>query len=83
MKVARTFTLDLKVVEILKKRSNQSRTVEAALRNWFDDYENQSVQTIPTRNLLAVLHAREDVSEALMVLIRHELTSTAPEESSS
>ena len=83
MKVARTFTIDLKVVELLKKRSNQSRTVEAALRNWFDDYENQSVQTIPTRNLLAVLHARDDVSEALKVLLRHELALTASKEPSS
>lgn len=79
MKVARTFTIDLQVIEILKKRSNQSRTVEAALRNWFDDTENKSVQTIPSRQLLAILHARPDVSPALKILLMHELTLSTAE----
>ena len=79
MKVARTFTIDLQVVEILRKRSNQSKTVEAALRNWFDDNENKSVKTIPTRSLLASLHARADVSPALKILLMHELTLSPSE----
>ena len=83
MKVARTFTIDLKVVELLKKRSNQSRTVEAALRNWFDDYENQSLLTTPTRQILAALLERDDVSEALKVMLRYQLRSTTTEEPSS
>lgn len=83
MKVARTFTLDLKVVELLKKRSNQSRTVETALKNWFLDYENQSLLTTPTRQILAALLERDDVSEALKVMLRYQLRLTTTEEPSS
>lgn len=83
MKIARTFTIDYNLAVDLQKKPNQSGEVCKALRAWLYPEMFTEILSIGTRQLLAVLLEREDVSKALKALLRHELTLTASEQSSS
>ena len=83
MKVARTFTIDHMLVNQLKKQRNQSKIVCIALQNYFDESETFSMNQFSNARLMAVLLHRDDVSEALKVMLRHELNLTTTKEPSS
>jgi hypothetical protein len=74
MKVNRTFSIELGLVEELRKRSNQSATVCAALRGWFFDH-HEIVSEMSTRRLMAILNNRPDCSRNVKLACIRELNA--------
>jgi metal-responsive CopG/Arc/MetJ family transcriptional regulator len=58
-----------------KTKGTRSRVIERALRAYLDDKEAFNISDWETRNLMAVLHAREDVSPQLKSILLAELNS--------
>lgn len=58
-----------------KTKGTRSRVIERALRAYLDDMEAFDITDIPTRNLMACLHAREDTSPQLKSILLAELNS--------
>ena len=75
MKVNRTYSIDASLVQALRSKRNQSDTVCRALRLYLAGEDEYSVAQVPTRNLLAALHGRQDISEQLKAVILAELTN--------
>ena len=75
MKVNRTYSIDVTLVQQLRSRRNQSDTVCRALRLFLAGEDEYSVSQVGTRRLLAALHARQDISEQLKAVILAELTN--------
>lgn len=73
MKIARTFTIDYHLYQELRRKPNQSRIVERAVRRYLNGDEDFSVSEIPTRQLMAALLAREDIPEHLRLQLHHVL----------
>jgi len=73
MKIARTFTIDYHLYQELRKKPNQSRIVESSIRRYLNADENFDIIEIPTRQLMAALHARDDVPKHLKAAITHVL----------
>jgi hypothetical protein len=74
VKINRTFSIEMGLYEELRKRSNQSATVCAALRQWFFDYD-QKVSEMSTRRLMAILNSRQDVSKNVKLACIRELNA--------
>jgi len=75
MKVNRTYSIDVSLVTQLRAKRNQSDTVCRALRLYLAGEDEYSVSQVPTRRLLAAVHARQDISEQLKAVILAELTN--------
>jgi len=75
MKVNRTYSIDVSLVQALRSKRNQSDTVCRALRLYLAGEDELSVSQVPSRNLLAALSARNDISEQLKAVIIAELTN--------
>jgi len=75
MKVNRTYSIDVSLVEALRSKRNQSNTVCRALRLYLAGEDEFSLAEVRTRRLLASLHARQDISEQLKAVILAELTN--------
>ena len=58
-----------------KTKGTRSRVIERALRAYLDDREAFNISDWDSRNLMAVLHAREDVSAQLKSILLAELNS--------
>ena len=58
-----------------KTKGTRSRVITRALRAYLADKEAFNISDIPTRNLLAVLHSREDTSPQLKALLLAELNA--------
>ena len=58
-----------------KTKGTRSRVIARALKAYLDEKEAFNVSDIQTRTLLAVLHAREDVSPQLKALLLAELNA--------
>jgi len=56
-----------------KTKGTRSRVIARALQAYLDEKEAFNVTDVPSRTLLAVLHARDDVSPALKAVILAEL----------
>ena len=76
MKINRTFTMDLSTIEMLKGKSNKSKIVNLAVRRYMNHEDEFLPADIPTRQLMAILHARDDCSELLKLQLHHLLTSS-------
>ena len=76
MKINRTFTMDLSTIQMLKGKSNKSQIVNLAVRRYMNNENEFLPADIPTRRLLAILHAREDIDAGLKGLILHHLHLT-------
>ncbi len=83
MKIARTFTIDHSLYCELKKRKNQSATVEAALRNWIHDSEYIDLTPIPSERLLLELRKRMIINKELYLALCLQLPSSSSKEPSS
>ena len=59
MRINRTYSLPVSLVTKLSRERNQSRTVEKAVRKYLAEKEDYGLADIPTRQLLAALHARK------------------------
>lgn len=75
MKVNRTYSIDVSLVQQLRSKRNQSDTVCRALRLYLAGEDEYSVGQVPTRNLLAALSSRSDLSEQLKAVIIAELNN--------
>lgn len=73
MKVNRTYTMELRTLEQLARKKNKSLIVNLAVRRYLAEEENYSPADIPSRQLLAILRQRDDISRHLVILIEHEL----------
>ena len=76
MKITRSFTIDYHLYQELRKKPNQSRIVESSVRRYLSAEEDYSLEEISTRQLLAAIHAREDVPTHILVIIEEYLTSS-------
>lgn len=56
-----------------KTKGTRSRVITRALRAYLADMEAFNISDVHTRTLLAVLHAREDVSKELKAILLVEL----------
>ena len=75
MKVNRTYSIDSSLVSALRSKRNQSATVCKALRLYLTGEDEYSVSQVPSRQLLAALSNREDLTEQLKAVIIAELTN--------
>ena len=58
-----------------KTKGTRSRVITRALKAYLADQEAFDISDIQTRTLLAVLHAREDVSPQMKALLLAELNA--------
>ena len=74
MKVNRTYTMELRTLELLARKKNKSLIVNTSIRHYFNHEDQFNPADLPTRQLLAIIHNREDVPEHLKLLINLHLT---------
>ena len=74
MRVNRTFSIPIELVQELKKKHNQSETVTRALRKYLEGDHNSSIADVTTRQLMAALLARNDIDETMKALLLQILT---------
>tara|TARA_R100000231_G_scaffold80583_1_gene61940 strand:- start:223 stop:465 length:243 start_codon:yes stop_codon:yes gene_type:complete len=67
--------IPVSLAEMLKDKTKgtRSRVVTRALKAYLNDRDAFDITDIPTRQLLAVLHSRDDVSEQTKLMILAEL----------
>ncbi len=58
-----------------KTKGTRSRVIARALKAYLDDKDSFDISDVPTRTLLAVLHAREEVSKQTKTIILAELNA--------
>ena len=68
MKIARTFTIDYHLYQELRKKPNQSRIVERAVRKHLNNESELTLQDFKTINMIAALRFREDCPEAIGIM---------------
>jgi len=69
MRVNRTFSIPIELVQELKKKHNQSETVTRALRKYLDPSPSIEVNDASTYQLMAILTNRKDVDDGLKALL--------------
>jgi len=74
MRMNRTFSIPIELVQQLKKKHNQSETVTRALRKYLDNQGESSIENASTRQLMAALLARNDIDETMKGLLLQILT---------
>lgn len=74
MRINRTFSIPIELVQELKKKHNQSETVTRALRKYLDNQGDSSIENASTRQLMAALLARNDIDETMKALLLQILT---------
>jgi len=74
MRVNRTFSIPIELVQELKKKHNQSETVTRALKKYLDPDPLLQVHDASSRQLMAALTARDDIDETLKTLLLQILT---------
>jgi hypothetical protein len=74
MRINRTFSIPIELVQQLKKKHNQSETVTRALRKYLDNQGESSIENASTRQLMAALLARNDIDETMKGLLLQILT---------
>ena len=75
MRINRTFSIPIELVQELKKKHNQSETVTRALRKYLDPNTDSSpIGEATTHQLMAVLTNRIDVDEGLKALLLQVLS---------
>ena len=78
MRVARTFTIDIEVVQELRRKQNQSETVNRALRKYLKDDDGFNLSDVPIFQLLATLQSRFDQFDAEYSLIQTLIAMCKP-----
>ena len=74
MKVNRTYSIDVSLIQQLRSKRNQSDTVCRALRLSLAGEDEFSIGEVPTKTLLAAISGRHDISEQLKAVLVAELT---------
>ena len=78
MRVARTFTLDIDLVQQLQRKQNQSETVNRAVRKYLTKYDMFELKDVPIRALLASLQSRFNQEDAEYSLIQTLIAMCKP-----
>ena len=75
MRINRTFSIPIELVQELKKKHNQSETVTRALRKYLDkEIDSGTIQEASTRQLMGALHNRSDIDPTMKALLLQILT---------
>jgi len=69
MRINRTFSIPIELVQELKKKHNQSETVTRALRIYLDDNSKSLIDNASSYQLMAALTARNDIDDTLKALL--------------
>lgn len=69
MKIARTFTIDYHLYQELRKKPNQSKIVEIAVRRYLAGDKEFTTTNIPTATLLELVLGRKDCPPEIAALI--------------
>lgn len=78
MRVARTFTIDIDLVQELRRKVNQSETVCRALRKYLAEDDDFELKDVPIMRLLAGLQSRFDQFDAEYSLIQTLIAMCKP-----
>ena len=70
MKIARTFTIDYDLYQVLRRKPNQSRIVESCIRRYLNGEEDFDINEYETRRLMHVLLNRPDCPQEIKAIIR-------------
>ena len=73
MKRTRSYTLSDDVITILKYKPNKTEFVERAVRKLHKQEEDFDISDVPTRQLMAVLHEREDCVRHIKIILWDQL----------
>jgi Na+/phosphate symporter len=73
MKVNRTYSIDVDLVQALRSKRNQSATVCRALRLYLAGKDQYDLNEEESRRMLMYLRHRDDISEQLKAVIVAEL----------
>lgn len=74
MKVNRTYSMDLRTIELLARKNNKSQIINIAVKKYFTENEEFDIGDLPTARIFRDLIYREDVPEHLKLLIKLHLT---------
>ena len=75
MRINRTYSLPVQLVTRLSRERNQSRTVEKAVYKYLSEKEDYTLADIPTRQLMAALHAR-NIDPVLNAALINQLSTS-------
>lgn len=78
MRVARTFTIDIELIQELRRKVNQSETVCRALRKYLSKDDKFNLFDVPIMQLLATLQSRFDQFDAEYSLIQTLIAMCKP-----
>lgn len=73
MKSLKTYNMDYDVIQMLRSKPNKSQFVCQAVRAYTIQEEQFEIGDVPTRQILAALHARSEISAQLAGCILAEL----------
>ena len=73
MKVNRTYTMELRTLELLARKKNKSLIVNLAVRRYLNHEDEFLLEDVISKKLLLVLSQRTDMSPILINAIKFEL----------
>jgi hypothetical protein len=73
MKVNRTYTMELKTLELLARKRNKSLIVNTAVKKYFNQEDVFSLESISSNQLRQHLYLREDTPEILKLVLDYIL----------
>ena len=73
MKVNRTYTMELKTLELLARKRNKSLIVNTAVKKYFNQEDVFDLESISSSLLRAHLYRREDTPEILKLVLDYIL----------
>lgn len=73
MKVNRTYTMELKTLELLARKKNKSLIVNTAVKKYFSQEDVFTLESISSHQLRQHLYLREDTPEILKLVLDYIL----------
>ncbi len=73
MKVNRTYTMELKTLELLARKKNKSLIVNLAVKNYFNENDSFNLEDISSNLLRQHLWGRDDSPEILKLVLDYIL----------
>jgi hypothetical protein len=73
MKVNRTYTMELKTLELLARKKNKSLIVNTAVKKYFSQEDVFTLESISSNQLRQHLYLREDTPEILKLVLDYIL----------
>lgn len=73
MKVNRTYTMELKTLELLARKRNKSLIVNTAVKKYFNQEKVFDLEGISSEQLRSHLYMREDTPEILKLVLDYIL----------